>query len=122
MTTFRIALATLGIMGGLFAGGQLAFAAEDGVNVSEAETQTGEAVAKTYALARDLVEYAARTTMRSPDRRRPDAPAGRAEGSRPQAETEAPLPPRRMTRPNSPSRRSSPRRRPCRATTMIAAR
>lgn len=57
MMTIRKAIAVVGLAGALAAGGAFATFAEEGTNVSQDETKTGEAVAKTYAMARDLIEY-----------------------------------------------------------------
>ena len=53
----RTIFAAAGLAGALAVSGQIAALAEEGTNVSQDEAQSGEPVAKLYAMARDLVEY-----------------------------------------------------------------
>nr|HMN87418.1 hypothetical protein [Bauldia sp.] len=57
MKKLKSMMAVIGVAGALAAAGQTAAFAEEGTNVSQEETKSGDSVAKMYAMARDLVEY-----------------------------------------------------------------
>jgi len=57
MKLFKTMVLAVGVTGALAFGGQSAAFAAEGTNVSQDATKTGEAVAKLYAMARELVDY-----------------------------------------------------------------